>query len=63
MNDSVFVDTNVLVYAIETEGPEALKGETAREVLRSADVTISAQVLGEFYCAVTRSRRARPLRH
>jgi len=63
MSGSVFLDTNILVYAIETGGPRPEKSATARELARREDVCISTQVLGEFYRAVTSRRRAEPLKH
>jgi predicted nucleic acid-binding protein len=63
MPGSIFLDTNILVYAIESAGPEAAKSATALGLARRADVCLSAQVLGEFYRAVTSPRRAVPLTH
>ena len=60
---SVFLDTNILVYAIESRGPERLKSKTALALARRTDVCLSVQVLGEFYRAVTSPRRAEPLGH
>jgi predicted nucleic acid-binding protein len=58
-----FVDTNVLVYAVAGPGPDAGKAERARALLRAGTVCLSTQVLGEFYCAVTHTRRSSPLQH
>ncbi len=63
MSDKVFVDTNVLIYAIESDGPDVHKSSTARDLLRTENVCISTQVLGEFFNAVTSARRASPLQH
>lgn len=56
MNDSVFVDTNVLVYAYDRSNPE--KQRRALQVLDRLAITgagmTSAQVLSEFFVAVTR---------
>ncbi|MDX2343068.1 MAG: PIN domain-containing protein [Acidimicrobiia bacterium] len=54
----VFIDTNVLVYAVDGSEPE--KQATAQRVLSDPelDFVISAQVLSEFYVATT--RRLRP---
>ncbi|HEX3391130.1 MAG TPA: PIN domain-containing protein [Solirubrobacteraceae bacterium] len=55
MSDRTFVDTNVLVYAIDDAEPE--KRDIAREVLgsdRYGEFVLSTQVLGEFYVTVTR---------
>ncbi len=56
MSDSVFLDTNVLVYLFDGDSPQ--KRLRARQVLSSAvgagRVVISTQVLQEFYVTVTR---------
>ncbi len=56
MNGSVFVDTNVLVYAYDRSEPE--KQGKALEVLDGLATTrtgvISTQVLAEFFVTVTR---------
>ena len=62
MSASVFLDTNILIYAIESGGPTPAKTAAARALVRRTDVCLSTQVLGEFYRAVTSPRRARPLR-
>lgn len=53
-DERTFVDTNVLVYAVDATEPQ--KRRRALELLTSAPATIaiSAQVLGEFYVTVTR---------
>ena len=63
MSGRLFLDTNVLVYAIETGGPDPDKSAAALALTRRSDVILSTQVLGEFYCAVTGSRRTSPLTH
>jgi len=63
MSGSLFLDTNVLVYAIERGGRDPKKSAAALTLARREDVCLSTQVLGEFYRAVTSSRRARPLTH
>ena len=63
MRGSVFLDTNILMYAIEAGGPEPAKAAAARALARRSDVCLSTQVLGEFYRAVTSRRRAVPLTH
>jgi predicted nucleic acid-binding protein len=59
----VFLDTNVLVYAIETGGSRPERSTAARALARRDDICLSTQVLGEFYRAVTSRRRAEPLNH
>lgn len=63
MSDRVFLDTNVLVYAIETSGAEPAKSRIALALAKLTNVCLSTQVLGEFYRAVTSPRRASPLTH
>lgn len=49
-----FVDTNVLVYAVDRAEPA--KGRAAASLLqeRANDLVLSAQVLSEFYAVATR---------
>lgn len=63
MSGKPFADTNVLIYAVASRGPEAKKSARANEVLRAETVCVSTQVLGEFYRAVTSARRDVPLFH
>ena len=63
MSGSFFLDTNILVYAIESGGPEPAKTAAAQTLVRRNNVCLSTQVLGEFYRAVTSRRRAVPLTH
>jgi predicted nucleic acid-binding protein len=56
MAEKVFVDTNILVYAIERS--DAQRKKKARDLLKrleqSASIFVSTQVLQEFYVAATR---------
>jgi len=61
MSDKLFLDTNILVYAIEQDDSE--KSAIALEIARGDEIYVSTQVLGEFYNAVTSQRRASPLTH
>jgi predicted nucleic acid-binding protein len=63
MSDRVFLDTNILVYAIEVGGPNQAKSTIALGLAKRTDICLSTQVLGEFYRAVTSPRRASPLTH
>jgi predicted nucleic acid-binding protein len=59
--DRAFLDTNVLVYAVDDAEPE--KRAAARRLLGSADYgqfVLSTQILSEFYVTVTR-KLARPI--
>lgn len=59
----VFLDTNILVYTVDTHDPVRCKH--ARDLLRhvhdSGQGVISTQVLQEFYVAVTRKLLVAPL--
>ena len=56
-----FVDTNVLMYAVNEDPAEAGKRDRARDVLSERDLAVSVQVLQEFYFQATRPARARRL--
>jgi predicted nucleic acid-binding protein len=58
-----FVDTNVLIYAVSPEPAERQKTKLARALLDSRSVTLSAQVLQEFYVQATRPTRPNALSH
>ena len=60
MSVEVFLDTNVLLYAVSSSPEESLKKEKALELIEHADFGLSAQVLQEFYVNVTR-KIAHPL--
>ena len=54
---SAFLDTNILVYAIDRSEPA--KRTIARELLarRAEELVVSAQVLSELYAVITRKFR------
>jgi len=54
MSVECFLDTNVLVYAVDNDPAELIKKKAAMELLEHADFGLSAQVLQEFYVTVTR---------
>lgn len=54
MTAEVFVDTNVVLYAISGDPTEAAKASRARGVLANEDFGLSAQVLQEFFVNATR---------
>ena len=56
-----FVDTSIFLYAISNVPSEAEKAEVAREILGSRDLSLSVQVVQEFYVQSTRSDRRDPL--
>jgi predicted nucleic acid-binding protein len=63
MNARDFLDTNILIYAIDDAESLSGKSATARALVTGLDWMISTQVLGEFYRATTSKRRAVPLSH
>ena len=56
-----FLDTNVLLYAVNTAEAEAEKTLAARALVQSADWAWSAQVAAEFIRASTSPRQPKPL--
>ncbi len=53
MTGRTFLDTNILVYAVDEADPS--KQKIARTLLKQTDsIVISAQVLNEFFVTVTR---------
>jgi predicted nucleic acid-binding protein len=61
MSVDCFLDTNVLVYAAAGRGGEEAKRRRALDLIEKENFGLSAQVLQEFYVAVTR-KIAVPLR-
>jgi predicted nucleic acid-binding protein len=62
MNDKIFVDTNILVYAHDAdyEMKHAIASEAIQELWNDGTGIVSMQVLQEFYLNVTRKLK-RPL--
>lgn len=60
---SVFIDTNVLLYAVSKAPAEAAKAKVALGLLDRTDAVISTQVLQEFYVQATRASRSDALSH
>ncbi|MCY4633302.1 MAG: PIN domain-containing protein [Acidobacteria bacterium] len=60
---ALFVDTNVLLYAVSTAPDEKKKNGTARAILDRDDLVVSAQVLQEFYVQATRATKPDRLAH
>ena len=54
MSVDVFLDTNVLVYAVDTGPGVQAKRDRARQLIRDDRFGTSAQVVQEFYVTVTR---------
>ena len=60
MSAEVFLDTNILVYAVTSDDRDQAKHQRTLEIIEAEDFAISAQVLQEFYVIVTR-KLAEPL--
>jgi predicted nucleic acid-binding protein len=60
MTADCLLDTNVLVYAVDSTPANRAKQAQAIELIERVDFGLSAQVLQEFYVTVTR-KLARPL--
>ena len=60
---AVFVDTNVLLYAVSTALDEAEKSIAARAILDRDDLVLSVQVLQEFYVQATRATKTERIAH
>ena len=62
MTSKIFIDTNVLVYALDKAEPE--KQKKARELLRKTESgrlgVISTQVLQEYYVVATQKMKVEP---
>ncbi len=54
MSVEAFLDTNILVYAVDTDLKYAAKRDRARSLIREDRFGTSAQVVQEFYVTVTR---------
>ncbi|MDA0348985.1 MAG: PIN domain-containing protein [Verrucomicrobia bacterium] len=54
MTADCLIDTNVLVYAVDSSPANIRKKEVAMTLIETADFGLSAQVLQEFYVTVTR---------
>ena len=54
MTAECFLDTNVLVYAVDSDPESIRKREISLDLMESLDFGVSAQVLQEFFVAVTR---------
>lgn len=60
MSVDVFLDTSILVHAVDTDPAAAAKRVRAREIIREDRFGTSAQVVQEFYATVT-AKLAKPL--
>jgi predicted nucleic acid-binding protein len=54
MSAEVFIDTNVVLYAVSTDRAEDAKARRARDILAHEDFGLSSQVLQEFFVNATR---------
>jgi predicted nucleic acid-binding protein len=60
MSVDVVLDTDILVYAVDSDPASDAKRRRARDLIREDRFGVSAEIVQEFYIAVTR-RLARPL--
>lgn len=58
-----FLDTNILLYSLDTTPAAAAKRTVAIDLLASRDRVLSVQVLQEFYVQATHARRADAISH
>lgn len=58
-----FVDTNILVCSLDLGPAQPEKTAIALEILSQTDITLSVQVLQEFYVQATHPRRPDALPH
>ena len=58
-----FADTNLLLYAVSRDPAEQAKTKRANDILQARDVSLSTQVLQEFYVQATRQSRTDALPH
>ena len=54
MTAECLLDTNILVYAVDSTPGHSRKRKISLELMESLDFAVSAQVLQEFYVTVTR---------
>jgi predicted nucleic acid-binding protein len=59
MNVEVLLDTNVVVYAASALPEDTQKKTVSLDLIKSAQIGLSAQVLQEFYVTVTRKMKTR----
>jgi predicted nucleic acid-binding protein len=59
MNDAVFLDSNIWIYAAMGKYAEPRKYDIAREIVATRSIVLSAQVMGEFYKNVRNPRDMR----
>jgi len=58
MNDKIFLDTNILVYAYNSDDPtkQKITVKLLREDFAEKEVCISVQVLNEFYAVLSKHK-------
>jgi predicted nucleic acid-binding protein len=63
MTGRVFVDTNILIYALDPAEPmrRQVSADLLRQTIRQRTLTLSPQSLNECYRVLTRRRRLIPL--
>jgi predicted nucleic acid-binding protein len=58
-----FADTSILLYAISRDPAEQDKAQRAHDILAERDLSLSVQVLQEFYVQATRASRPEAIGH
>jgi predicted nucleic acid-binding protein len=58
MNDKIFLDTNILVYAYNSDDPtkQKITVKLLRENFAEKEIYISVQVLNEFYAVLSKHK-------
>jgi predicted nucleic acid-binding protein len=58
MNDKIFLDTNILVYAYNSDDPtkQKITVKLLREDFAEKEICTSVQVLNEFYSALSKHK-------
>ena len=62
MRADVFLDTDILIYAISSDASHSEKTTVALNLIGSSDFGISTQVMNEFYVTATQTLK-QPLTH
>src|SRR2546430_13454644 len=62
MRADVFLDTNILIYAVSSDAAHSAKTAVALNLIGSSDFGISTQVMSEFYVTATQKLK-QPLTH
>ena len=63
MSDKIFIDTNILIYSIDTYNPDKMRKARSKLTFIKENHTgvISTQVMQEFYVAATKKMQGDPI--